>query len=78
MYEIFRVSLVRIGLNQFQLTPELLTEISSNEAIRPQRGHWDSNTDWLISLLNQLMSITADTALKNKLQETIQLLFPGN
>lgn len=70
LYEIFRVYLVHIGL--IQLTSKLLNEISNNKSLRMKEGSWDSNTDWLISLLGQLKFIITDTRLKTQLQKTIQ------
>ena len=74
MYEIFRIYLVHLHISE--LTIELLKEISSNEELRPKPGSWNSDVDWLLSLLNALVSQTADPTIAEQLKIAIRVLSP--
>lgn len=72
MYVIFRIYLVHFQINS--LTTELLTEISSNKDFRQKIGNWNSNTDWLLSLLNELVPQTTDPIIVEQLNNAIRAL----
>ena len=74
MYVIFRIYLVCLHINE--LTFDLLTEISSNMALRPQPGSWNSSIDLLLSLLKTLVSQTSDPTMLEQLNGVIQVLTP--
>lgn len=74
LYEIFKIYLVHLHISE--LTIDILKEISSNEELRPKPGSWNSDADWLLSLLMELVPQTVVPAMREQLNIAIQLLTP--